>query len=89
MTRSGSVYMTPHAFTEQYGSQLRQALPDLVDLPMMKLHMTAGMANGLNWGESLQYALQQRRTISAIRAEVCVRRPGSLSDDLPAGIVAD
>ena len=62
--------MTPQAFTEQYGAQLRKALPNLVDLPIVKGRMTTAMANGLSWGEGLAYALEQRRTISALRAEI-------------------
>ncbi len=62
--------MTPQAFTDHYGAQLRKALPNLVDLPIVKLRMSTAMAGGLNWSEGFAYALEQRQAISALRAEV-------------------
>lgn len=79
-----TTYMTPQAFIEQYGAQLRKALPNLVDLPIVKLRMTAAMANGLSWTEGFQYALEQRRAISAMRSEM--RQPAAgMRPQTPAG----
>ena len=70
MSTSSISYMTPQAFTEQYGAQLRKALPNLVDLPIVKLRMHTAMANGLNWSDGFAYALEQRRVISTLRTQV-------------------
>ena len=82
MNPSRSAYMTPQAFTEQYGAQLRKALPNLVDLPIVKGRMTTAMANGLSWSEGFAYALEQRRVISALRAEVHTMPPESFADEV-------
>lgn len=74
MNHSRSVYMSPQAFTEQYGVQLRKALPSLVDLPIVKLRMSRAMDGGLNWGDGLACALAERHAIAALRA---ASRPSS------------
>ena len=61
--------MTPQAFTERYSAQLRKALPNLVDLPIIKRRIHDAMAQGLNWDDGFAYALKQRHAISALRAQ--------------------
>lgn len=82
MNPSRSAYMTPQAFTEQYGAQLRKALPNLVDLPIVKGRMTTAMANGLSWSEGFAYALEQRRLISALRAEIHTTTQEEFADEV-------
>lgn len=70
MNSSGFVYMTPQAFTEKHAAQLRKALSNLVDVPIVQRHLKAAMANGLNWCDGFAYALEQRREIGALRSEL-------------------
>ena len=84
MTHSGLSYMTPQAFTEQYGPQLRKALPYLVDLPIFTSRMTAAKAMGLNWNDSFDCASGQCRAISALRARLCAEGQESGPDSADA-----